>query len=610
MFIAKNNALIVKNKNEKWNVDTIIQLLNDRLMINGFECLELLKFKPIDTDLDVLFVRHDQMLDGLLTQISNEFGKHVFPEITKETRDSDGTTPITAIKLCIAAHGFRAETDGIFILTNRRSSCLPNIYANETVCNDAKTLGMTVVTENKENICVYVDPDVRKRFTYKPTPATAPVADNANTYMDLLKAEIKSLYDLSDALKYQDATKILDFSTKLATQCEIANQLVTHTMDKMQEENFQNEKNIEHLEKKLYTLKQNNDTVCNEMEEQLQKQDKTIESCTKQIRELQKKQEHVKSEDTKDDTIMELKNKMDMLADKTTALQVAVEEIGDTRVVRDSTELSVSDVRKMIFPSEESKDIVAAMSNKEVSLLMPRWQTQDNINGYCKRIESAWSFCSAEVFDEAKFCQILRLGLPTNCGEIVDNMEESDKKVVNKIVTTLKDKLDCQSTQYLQMFSKAEKMTGETHNAFAIRIQRLYKFGTGQDTAFTERDQKMMVEAFLKGLPQNESTALRLVASDSEMKNIDQLAKRASRSTQTQSNVNAVSSEKTDNENQLPEKQALFRKGRFQGVCYFCNIKGHTWRRCHKRAKTNPQWKPNTTTTTATIPTATTTETS
>jgi len=180
-------------------------------------------------------------------------------------------------------------------------------------------------------------------------------------------------------------------------------------------------------------------------------------------------------------------------------------------------------------------------------------------------------------------------------------MSEDDKKKVSNIVTALKDKLDKQSGEYLQMFSQATKLTGETHNQFSIRIQRLYKFGTnstGQDSALTERDQKLMVEAYLKGLPTNESTALRLVASDAEMKNIDQLAKRASRSTQTQTNVNAVSNEKTDNDHKLPERQTLFRKARFQGSCYFCNMKGHTWRRCYKRAKTSPQWKPQTTTTT------------
>ena len=609
MFIAKNNAPIAKNKNEKWNVDTITQLLTERLIINGFECLEIIKFKPIETDLDVLFVRNDQILDGLLVQIANEFGKNVFPEITKETRDADGITPITAIKLCMTAHGFRAENEGIFILTNRRSAFLGNIYANETSCNEAKQLGITMVNENMENICVYVDPDVRKRFTAKPTPASQPpVAENAGQLLDLLKPKVKSLYDLAEALKYQDDTQILDFSTKLATECEAVNQIVTQMILKMAEETLQAQTNINHLEHKVKTLKHNNDTVCNEMEEQLTTQEETIKNCTRQILELQRKQQtpniQPKSED---DTINELKTKIDVLADKTSALQVAVEGIGDTRVVRDPTKVSISDVRKMIFPSDESKDIVAVMSNKEASLLMPKWQTQDNINGYCKRIESAWSFCSAETFDEAKFCQILRLGLPTNCGEIFDNMEDADKKKVNAVVTALKEKLDKQSGEYLQMFSQATKMTGETHNQFAIRIQRLYKFGTGQDSAFTERDQKLMVEAYLKGLPQNESTALRLVASDAEMKNIDQIAKRASRSTQTQTNVNAVSNEKTDNEHQLPDKQALFRKGRFQGSCYFCNIKGHTWRRCHKKANTNPQWKPQTTTTT--MPTKTTTET-
>ena len=63
----------------------------------------------------------------------------------------------------------------------------------------------------------------------------------------------------------------------------------------------------------------------------------------------------------------------------------------------------------------------------------------------------------------------------------------------------------------------------ETHNAFALRVQRLYKLGTGQDDGLSARDKKMVVETFLKGLPQ-EQTALRLVASDAKMSDTDSLA--------------------------------------------------------------------------------------
>ena len=102
----------------------------------------------------------------------------------------------------------------------------------------------------------------------------------------------------------------------------------------------------------------------------------------------------------------------------------------------------------------------------------------------------------------------------------------------------------------------------------------------------TERDHKLIVEAFLNGLPTSESTALRLVASDDEMQSVDKLAKRASRTARTQKPVNAVPVAAP-----IPERQE-FNGPKFKGKCYFCKKDGHVWRRCYHRARTNQSWRP------------------
>ena len=115
--------------------------------------------------------------------------------------------------------------------------------------------------------------------------------------------------------------------------------------------------------------------------------------------------------------------------------------------------------------------------------------------------------------------------------------------------------------------------------------------GTGQDGVLSARDKKMIVEAFLKGLPQAEQTALRLVASDTEMSDIDALAKRASRSARTQTSVNAVPIQTSKS---LPEKQELTEKKRERFTCWYCHKRGHSWRACYKRAREDRNWVPKT----------------
>jgi hypothetical protein len=134
----------------------------------------------------------------------------------------------------------------------------------------------------------------------------------------------------------------------------------------------------------------------------------------------------------------------------------------------------------------------------------------------------------------------------------------------------------------------------ESHIAFAMRIQRLFNLGTGQENDTSAASKRLIVETFFNGLPLNEASALRLVATEEELTDVDKLAKRAARSGRTQNTtVNAVTNYKKPLEKkQLPDRQTLTKKNKFKGKCFFCKKQGHGWRKCYQRANRNPNWKP------------------
>jgi len=245
-------------------------------------------------------------------------------------------------------------------------------------------------------------------------------------------------------------------------------------------------------------------------------------------------------------------------------------------------EMDISNVGNFLKSFPEQRSVIAPISTKEAANLIPRWGTDDNIVAYCKKIENAWDLCNGEQFNQEKFCQILRLHLPAAPAQVYDNMTKEERKDVSNVVKALLSRLGRQENEYLQEFSAIKKGPLETHNSFALRVQRVYALGTGGITTLTDRDNKLIVEAYLNGLPTSESTALRLVASDEEMKSVDKLAIRASRTSRTQKPVNAV----------IPKRQE-YRGRTFNGKCYYCKVDGHGWRRCYQRAKDDRSWKPN-----------------
>ena len=168
-------------------------------------------------------------------------------------------------------------------------------------------------------------------------------------------------------------------------------------------------------------------------------------------------------------------------------------------------------------------------TSKDVFALLPKSILPgESINEFCKRIEHAWRFCESENYNEAKFCQILRLSLTQDAAEVFYNLPIEDQNTVNTVVQALLTQLDKQQQEYLREFSEITKSPHESYNDYCLRIKRLYKRGTG-GTILTNSEKIMLTEMFLNGLPTPDSTALRLVASDEEMKDIEMLTRRAAR---------------------------------------------------------------------------------
>ena len=166
MFEAKEKNKFSTLELTETNVENITKILKTRKIINGLEAQQLIKFKPIETHLDVLYVSTQQIHSELYTKIADEFGYHMDPVLDQTARKNNLWTPKQAIQICLDAHESpsKAWDNGAMILTNSRSECLKNIYASETDLLKSKNQGQDWIRKCGRKVSIYVDPDVDKRF--------------------------------------------------------------------------------------------------------------------------------------------------------------------------------------------------------------------------------------------------------------------------------------------------------------------------------------------------------------------------------------------------------------------------------------------------------------
>ena len=101
MYAPKPKYPFVKKSDEaaaQWDEHYINNLLQHRRMLNGFETDAIMQLKPLDTQLDVLYLTAAQIPDGLYVKIADEFGTHISPELNKHVRAENVWTPKSAIK--------------------------------------------------------------------------------------------------------------------------------------------------------------------------------------------------------------------------------------------------------------------------------------------------------------------------------------------------------------------------------------------------------------------------------------------------------------------------------------------------------------------------------
>ena len=251
MFIAKNNVSIAKTDGREWIPTVIAILLDKRTIINGAAAMESLQFKPLDTDLDVLYVSRNQLPLDFYVKMADQFGKMVFPELTAEVRSENVWTPKNAIEICLKAHGcdLKPWDDGAIILTNGRSVFLTKLYAAETEYLNARKIGTELVTEKNANVCVFVDPDVTKRFKMA-TSDTTEVTIEAKTVhecISLLNRHIQSLQELTGSLRNQDPGKMLELSDAAFQKGETLSNIMANLTREIEYDDQQKKSNIEHL---------------------------------------------------------------------------------------------------------------------------------------------------------------------------------------------------------------------------------------------------------------------------------------------------------------------------------------------------------------------------
>ena len=464
-------------------------------------------------------------------------------------------------------------------MTCNRSDCIHKIYAAEHEYLAARKLGMTAISTNPDDVCIYVDKDILTRYSRMAMSNFDQVTlpDEIPDLVQLMDTQLTTLTGMqptflpgTDLDAYDDLSKNVQKTLqKIKT--------------KFESDTANNANNIKNLERNITALRKNNENLAEEMELELQT---VTAQYDKRISDLQRQINAESKVEPDNKIVMEMQQKLNTLT----------KEIENARKSNPNNgNITPNDILQLLrSDTQDASDVIAVMTAKEASSLIPRWNNTENIVSFCKKVQSAYAFCKDEGYSEEKFCQILRLHLPDPAAQVFDQLSEANKKSVTEITSALLAQLDRQENEYLQQFSKLKKEPLESHNAYALRVQRLYQLGTGSETTMTARDKKVIVEAFLNGLPLNEQSALRLVATDSEMSDIQTLAKRASRSAITQNNVNAMpgtSPAPAAATMKLPDRQS-FQGNKKRFNCYYCTKTGHSWRRCYLRARQNPEWKP------------------
>ena len=186
---------------------------------------------------------------------------------------------------------------------------------------------------------------------------------------------------------------------------------------------------------------------------------------------------------------------------------------------------------KVVQNSNFIGTLASNQTSKTVLGLLPKYETSTDIRGYTQRIKHTWNFIKMEGFDEKKFCNLVRLGVSSTLGEILDNWLSKtgpDQVTVDNMIEEILLKLDQRPSEYISELKTVRKLPNESYSVFAHRLTELFKKGISGNQ-ISQGAKRLLIEQFFHGIGESEAMTLRLVANDEELKDISKLAIRAAR---------------------------------------------------------------------------------
>jgi len=292
--LPKNQTELSQVQTHNETMQQIAELLKERQIVNGMEAEQILKFKPMDMDVDVVYLPTNQISAELWTEIADSFGNLMEPSMDKEFRDATKLSPRQLINQCLKAHGFADKiwSEGVIMISNRGSHVLKKIYAAEYTLLNAKRNGKQVLKDKGTKACVFVDADVCKKYDRTNTPQKEIVLPKEKSMAHIireLEEEMVKLNEFTETFRYKSPNEVMANWHILAEKGDHIHLLVQAVAQEIERNQEETVAKIEALNEKVRQSRTTRDQVAIEMEHQMEKVQKESEKYQQQVKELRVK---------------------------------------------------------------------------------------------------------------------------------------------------------------------------------------------------------------------------------------------------------------------------------------------------------------------------------
>ena len=200
------------------------------------------------------------------------------------------------------------------------------------------------------------------------------------------------------------------------------------------------------------------------------------------------------------------------------------------------------------------------LNSSEILRLCPKPLHDDTVRNFTKRITKAWELCSDSI-TENKFLSLCVINGGPYAPAMETYISESTAPTVTLMCQQLLKIYDYTQAEYVAEFKSATILPGENVARFAQRLKSLFMKAykvSGSPSELSVGERRLLVESFLDALPHSDGRLLRLVATQSELLDVDKLAIRASRTirrTVSESPVTTIGDKPDDEEKQSSEDE-------------------------------------------------------